>query len=297
MKLFDFLRNLTASFTKDEVKEKLRLVIQSLHDTIAAYVSSSEVLGKSGYKSKAGKDFDAAFKRTVKVPFRGTFAEVIQQVLTNMDSFADQLSGLIDKSYNKDIVVEGITYKRAEILRTLGFMDFAVTYATQVLHYILAAEANVQAKTLVDGKERPKPELDWLAQNQDSFFRLLNTFGIKGNDLFKAIENIPDITVGENDDLTIVPSVGIVRLDPLKNNFIPGVTPMFIGIGTWWAQRQVQRYERMKEDHKLIAYRIEQLRLQAQGKEDPQLEKTIAKYEQFLNELAEDIAKMEKKYK
>jgi len=297
MKLFDFLRNLTTSFTKDEVKEKLRLVTQALHETISAFVSASEILGNSGYKSKAGKDFDSAFKRSVKVPYRGTFPQVIQQVLTNMDGFADLLSGLIDKSYNKDIVVEGITYKRAEILRTLGFMDFAVTYVTQILHYILAAEANVQAKTLVDGKERPKPELDWLAQNQDTFFRLLNTFGAKDRDMIKAIESIPDIQVGENDDLTIVPTVGITRLDPLKNNFIPGVTPMFISIGTWWAQRQVARYERMKEDHKLIAYRIEQLRLQAQGKEDPQLEKTIAKYEQFLNELAEDIAKAEKKYK
>lgn len=295
-RIIDFLRQLVPSFTKDEVKEKLRLVQQALQKTIAVYVSASDVF-KDGYKSKAGKDFDNDFKRIVKTRFRGNSVEVIQQVLQNIASIGDLLSGLVEKSYNKDIVVEGITYKRAEILRTLGFMDFTTTYARQLLHYLLASQANVQAKTLPAGQERPKPEIAFLNNNQAAFFQLLVTFALPPNEFSKKIDEIPDIGIGENDDTTIVPTVGIMKLDPLKNNFIPGVTPMFMNIGIWWAQRQVARYQRMVEDVRAIEYRIEQLRLQAEGKEDAMLERAIEKYEKYVDDLAEDIEKAEKKWK
>lgn len=295
-RVIDFLRTLVPTFTKDEIKEKLRLVQQALAKTIGLYVSAAEAL-KGNAKSKAGQEFDSAFKRGVRTNLRGTPVEIIQQVLQNISSLGDLLSSLVEKNYNKDVTVEGMTYKRAEILRTLGFMDFTTTYARQLLHYLVAAEANVQAKTLPVGQERPKPEIEFLAQNQTSFFTLLIAFALPANDILKKIESIPDISVGEDDDTTIVPTVGIGRLDPLKSNFVPGVTPMFMSIGTWWAHRQLARYERLVEDVRVIEYRLEQLRLQAQGKEDAQLERTIAKYEEYLNDLAEKIAKADKKWR
>lgn len=296
-RIIDFLRQLTPSFTKDELKEKLRLVGQAIQQTLASLVTAAEVLGKPSFKSRVGKAFDADFKRSVKTRFRGTAAEVMTQIIQSLDSLASLLTGVVDKTYNAEVTVDGITYKRAEVLRILGYMDFTVTYARQLLHYLLVCEANVQAKTLTEGRERPKPEIEWLEKNQGAFFQLLNTFSQEPRDVIKAIEGIPDISVGDNDEITLHPTVGIGRLDPLKSNFVPGVTPMFMSIGIWWAQRQVARYERLKEDLRAIEYRVEQLRLQAQGKEDAQLEKTIVKYEQYIDDLAEDIAKMEKKYK
>ncbi|MOA64219.1 hypothetical protein D3C78_1902060 [compost metagenome] len=69
-----------------------------------------------------------------------------------------------------------------------------------------------------------------------------------------------------------------------------------LSIGIWWASLQAAKYERLKEDARSIQLRLEQLRLQAQGKNDAQLERTIATYERYLNETAEKIAKMEAKY-
>jgi hypothetical protein len=295
-RVLDFLRSITPTFTKDEVKEKLRLIAQALQKTVQVYLSAADAFN-SGYKSKAGQDFESSFKRQVRTNYRGNPIQVIQQVLQNISSLGDLLSGLVEKNYNKDVTVEGLTYKRAEILRTLGFMDFTTTYARQLLHYLLASQANVQAKTAPAGQEIPKPEIEWLSQNQQAFFTLLITFALPANEILKKIDAIPDIGVGDNDEVTIHPTVGIGRLDPLKNNFIPHITPMFMNIGIWWAQRQTARYERMVEDVRVIEYRIEQLRLQAAGKEDAQLERSIAKYEEYLADLAEKIAKAEKKWK
>lgn len=295
-RIIEFVRSLVPTFTRDEVKEKLRLVQQALSKTIGLYVSAADTI-KGNAKSKAGQEFDQAFKRTVRTNLRGTPFEIIQQVLQNISSLGDLLSSMVEKNYNKDVTVEGMTYKRAEVLRTLGFMDFTTTYARQLLHYLLAAEANVQAKTLPIGQERPKPEIEFLLKNQAAFFTLLIAFALPANDILKKIDNIPDISIGDDDETTIVPTVGIGRLDPMKNNFVPGVTPMFMGIGTWWAHRQLARYERLVEDVRVIEYRLEQLRLQAQGKEDAQLERAIAKYEEYLDDLAEKIAKADKKWK
>lgn len=297
MRIFDFLRNLIPSFTKDEVKEKLRLVSQMLQQTLEGYLSAVDILGVLAFKSRYGKEFDSDFRSKVRTSYRGTSIGVIQQILSNVTNFIDQLAPLVEKSYNRDVVVDGLTYKRAEILRTLGYLDFMVTYARQLLHYLLVVEANVQAKTLPDGREIAKPEIEWLNANRATFFRLLLTFAENYRDLIKKLDEIPDINVGENDEQTIAHTVGVNRLDPLKNNFLPGITPMFMSIGIAWTQWQVKRYERLKEDVKVIQYRIEQLRLQAQGKEDAQLERTIAKYEEYLEDLSRDIAKMEQKWK
>lgn len=297
MRIFDFLRNLIPSFTKDEVKEKLRLVSQMLQQTLEGYLSAVDILGVPAFKSRYGKEFDSDFRSKVRTQYRGTSIGIIQQILSNVTNFIDQLAPLVEKSYNRDVVVDGLTYKRAEILRTLGYLDFMVTYARQLLHYLLVVEANVKAGTLPDGREIAKPEIEWLNANRATFFRLLLTFAENYRDLIKKLDEIPDINVGENDEQTIAHTVGVNRLDPLKNNFLPGITPMFMSIGIAWTQWQVKRYERLKEDVKVIQYRIEQLRLQAQGKEDAQLERTIAKYEEYLEDLARDIAKMEQKWK
>ncbi|MNW66030.1 hypothetical protein D3C74_444650 [compost metagenome] len=58
---------------------------------------------------------------------------------------------------------------------------------------------------------------------------------------------------------------------------------------------QVAKYERLKEDARSIQLRLEQLRLQNEGKNDAQLERTISKYEDYLNATSEKIMKMEAK--
>lgn len=294
MRILDFLRRLAQSFTKDELKEKLRILSQGIQKAIETYMNAEGVT--TDFKSKAGKQFAADMSKGVRMPPRMTVVGYIRQVITNMSLTLELLTAIAEKSYGKDIVVEGITYRRAELLRTIGYMDFVVSYSMQLLHYLLIAEASVSSKEHAEGSERPRPELAWLKQNQSAFFTLLQTFAKPSREIAQLIESIPDITIGEDDEKVIVPQVGILKLDPLKNNFIPGVSGVSLAIGIWWSHLQVAKYERLKEDARSIQLRLEQLRLQADGKNDAQLERTIAKYESYLNATAEKVAKMEARY-
>lgn len=294
MRILDFLRRMVSSFTKDELKEKLRILSQALQKSLETFMNAEGA--NMVFKSKAGKQFEADMGKVVRLPPRMTTIGYIRQVLTNMSVTLELLSAIAEKSYGKDIVVEGITYRRAELLRTIGYMDFVVSYSMQLLHYLLVAEASVTSKDRAEGAERPRPELAWLKTNQLAFFTLLTTFSKPSREIASLIESIPDISIGEDDDKIIAPQVGILKLDPLKNNFIPGVSSVSLAIGIWWSTLQVAKYERLKDDARSIQLRLEQLRLQAEGKSDAQLERTIAKYEDYLNATAEKIMKMEARY-
>lgn len=294
MKLLDYVRKLGKSLSKDELRESIRVFMQGLQKAIESFMNAETTV--QSFKSKAGRDFEANFDKAIRRPPKLSVFGYIRQVMANMAVTAEMLAALTDKQFGQDVVVEGITYKRAELLRTIGYMDFVVSYSMQLLHYILVAEASVVSKSHTEGQERPKPELAWLLNNQKAYLTLLTTFARPSRELATLLDAIPDITIGEDDERVIVPQVGINKIDPLKNNFIPLVTKGAMSIGLAWVHFQVYRYERLKEDARSIQLRLEQLRLQAQGKQDAQLERTIEKYEQYLNRTAEKIAKMEEKW-
>lgn len=294
MRILDYVRRLASSFSKDELKERLRIFSQAIQKSIEAFMNAETTI--TAFKSKAGKEFESELGKGVRMPPRMTAFGYIRQVLTNMSVTAEMLSSIAEKSAGHDIVIEGINYRRAELLRTLGYMDFVVDYSMRLLHYILVAEASVVSKEHSEGQERPRPELAWLKDNRKAFITLLGTFSRPSREIVTLIESIPEITISDDDEKVIAPQVGLAKLDPLKNNFVPLVSDLALAFGMWWAQLQVARYERLKEDARSIQLRLEQLRLQAQGKNDAQLEATISKYERFANETAEKVAKMEAKY-
>jgi hypothetical protein len=219
MRILDYLRRMAASFTKDELKQNIRVYTQALQKAIETYINAETTV--TSFKSKAGKQFEAEAAKVVRLPPRMTVLGYIRQVLANMAITTELLSAIAEKSYGQDIVIEGITYKRAELLRTIGYMDFVVSYSMQLLHYLLVAEASVVSKEHGEGQERPRPELAYLRENQKAFLTLLTTFGRPSREIAALIESIPDITISDDDEKIIVPQVGYTKLDPLKNNCSP----------------------------------------------------------------------------
>src|SRR5690606_24455681 len=225
--------------------------------------------------------------------YRGEWMEATLQTLQNMQVNVETIANLVGDSYADTIVVAGMTYKRAQILKYIALMGFVTDYSRQVMLYLLAAEANIKSRQLDEGKERPLPELRWLETNQASYFRALTAMAIKSKDLAEVFANIPDIVITEQNVSTVEETVGLSKVDPLKMNIISiGINP-FHYIGIKWADYQVAKYQRAKEEKRAIEFRLEQLRTQRSGREDPKLEQSVAYYEDLVNKLASKIAKFE----
>lgn len=292
MKILEFLRQMVPSFKREDVTEKLRQLREALEDqTIPPHEQLVAEPVKA--RSKPMQDYDKAFAKAVDTPFRGNWAEVTLAVLRNILANVGFFEALVDKNYSRDIIAAGITFKKGEILRLIAIADFTATYARQQMLYLLAAEGNVDAKTLQVGKERPLPELKWLEANRAGFFRCLNLMALKSADLSKALDDIPDMIVNEDTAVNAEQTVGAVKLDPFATGLIPITWNPFYYIGVRMANREKARMDRAKNEKRAMEFRIEQLRLQARGESDAKLEKTIEFYEDEVNILAAKIAKFE----
>lgn len=294
MNVLQFLRSMLPSFKRNDVSERLRVIRDELvNQTLPPYETASNDLRSQSSKSKVFVDFDKAFVKGVGSPFRGNFLDQTVQILKNLQSNFDYIENLVDKNYSQDIVVAGITYKRAQILQYIAIAGFAVDYSRRVLLYVLAAEANIKSRTLPDGKERPLPEIKWLETNRGAYFRAMTVLAVKEKDLATMFDNIPDITVSDDVEMTADATLMRHKVDPMNFNVIPiGVNP-FHFIGVRWANWQVAKYQRAKEEKRSLEFRLEQLRGQRSGEEDPRLEASISYYEDEVNRLASKIAKME----
>lgn len=294
MNVLQFLRSMLPSFKRNDVSERLRAIREDLiNQTIPPYETAAADFRNHSAKSKVFIEFDKAFLKGVDSAFKGNFIEQSHLILKNLQANFDFIENLVDDNYSQDIVVAGITYKRAQILQYIAIAGFAVDYARRVLLYVLASEANVKARTLTDGKERPIPEIKWLETNRGAYFRAMTVLAVKERDLSAMFNNIPDITVSDDVESTADATLMRQKIDPMNFNVIPiGANP-FHFIGVRWANWQVAKYQRAKEEKRALEFRLEQLRGQRSGEEDPRLERSIAYYEDEVNRLASKISKME----
>lgn len=293
MKILQFLGSLVPTFQRDQLESQLNDLRDALvNETLPVYRTAVE--DGVSFQSAAAKSYNQAFRRDVDTQFRGEALEVTLQCLTNLQANLTVLESLLEKNFSKDIVVAGLTYKKAAVLQLVMQYEFGVDYARQVLLYLLAAEANVKAKTLPAGQERPKPEIKWLQDNQKAFFEVLRVMSFRSDELNKALVAIPEMVVNADTYEGVEATQGINKLDPLKLGFIPvGNFNPFYWFGIRYANWQVARRNRAKAEKRALEMRLEQLRLQRRGTEDAKLEKLIGFYEDEVNKCAAKIAKYE----
>lgn len=294
MRVLEFLRSMLPMFKRSEVIDLLRHLKDDLvNQTLSVFITAQEDrLGSESPKSKALKLY--VDQQATAVHSRGrNWLEVQIELLRKLQTNLDVVEGLIESQIGQDVIVAGLTYRKAQFLQFAAIAQFTVDYARQNLLYLLACEANVKARTLEDGKERPVPEIRWLLDNRDTYFKALTLLAVEGDVLQRVLSEVPDITITELSAQTAPEVFGAAKLDPLRMGIIPiGMNP-FHFIGVRWANRQVAKYQRAKEECRSLEFRLEQLRNQRVGTEDPKLEKTIAYYEGEVDKLAAQIAKFE----
>ncbi len=292
MKIIQMIGGMLPSFKRDEVADEIRALREALEEeTLPLFEELKKAPLKK--KSKVVQDFEKDFNRQVRTKYRGDFVEVTAGVLDNTRGLISYLENAVEKTFSRDIIVAGLTYRKAEVLRVISFTDFLVTYTRQNLLYLLAAEGNFESKMLPNGKERPVPEIKWLLENRAAYFNTMNMLANNANQLDQLIGNIPDIVVGDDSEIVVNSTQSAVKMDPLGGNLISIAWNPFYSMGVRAANKRHARTQRAKNEKRAIKYRIEQLYRQQEQKPDARLEKTIAFYEEEVDRLAATIMKNE----
>ncbi|MGG4591788.1 hypothetical protein ACLPJK_26375 [Pseudomonas aeruginosa] len=280
---------------KNDLVEIIDITSQDINDTLLPILEDAQNV-LTEFKSGPGKTWEADYKRERKQAFWPDITAFFQ----NASTCLARLREAADKQFNKDIAIDGIDYPRATILQLVGLYEFVTDYARRQISYLLAAEANVEARTLPLGKERPQGELKYLSTNKPVFFKALAVLSVKPDKLIKALDNIPEIRFDPDREDEQLATAGVATIDPLHLNFVDvggysavNWNPFYL-IGIGWASYKLKKLERLRIDKQVMQTRLEQLRLQKRGDADPILEKRIQTYEAMLDVVAKQIDKLEK---
>lgn len=303
MRIGKFLSNLGLPIlAKNDLVENIDTTKQDISGLLPVLEDAGELLSGAP-KSAAGKAWEKAYNHSRPPVYRSARKPWVQDARTfiqNNQTLLDRLLDNVEKEFGKDVVIEGIDYTRATVLQLIGLIGFSTSYTRRKLAHLLAAEANVEARTLPVGRERMEGELRWLEANELMYFRAMEVLSIPAAELTKALEKIPAMRFDPEQEAAQLAASGPSVVDPLQLNLVDiGAVNLY----TWnpfyiWGLARttykLHKIDRMKSDIKGIQLRLEQLRLQAKGGADAALETRIAFYEEEAQRIGQKMAKLEK---
>lgn len=298
MKIEQYVSGITADISKRQVVDRVSRLRQDLRDnTCPPYKSAADWFKGYQFKSRYADEFSKQFARNAKLAFRGNYVEVISQALERVSLNMEIIEKLIDKRFSNEIMASGLTYLKGNIIQYVDVVDFTTRYARKVLMLTYASEKNFLEKNGAEmGKEMPSPELKWLSDNQDNFFRALESITPTPTELEKTFNQVPDIVVSTSDSDVLANTLGRKATDPLRMGFISARVNLIFHFRKWLVEREVASYEASVEERQLLEYRLLDLKNIQNGEPDPKLQQIIEYNTKRLDKLNFRIAKMEEEY-
>lgn len=296
MKAEHFIQSLLPDFDKERINEDTRITKEELlRYTLPAYDKAVPFVRTWEFKSQRVVKLSSIFKLNVKGG-RGNFIESIYEGLRLLSNNLDEAKDLIDKSFGDDIIGQGLTYYKANLLQYIEAVNFVSRFSRRLLNFVYVAEtAEYENQEAIEEAISPA-DAEWVEANFPNFCAAFKAVANKTSDIKTQLDQVPDILVkvGEQDKLEA--SVGKGKLDPLQMGFIPvSLNPIFhvrLAIATW----QTNRYHAAKQEIKCLQLRKDHLQSLSQGKPDANTQKQINNLEDRIQGLLRANAQMEAKY-
>jgi len=301
MKLVNFVRALLPRLEKDKVLEDLRITVSEL-DTIVApnYKLASDYFRTNKLKSDEAKYLSDTFYKNLDnggISKQPNFLAEVSVRVANLEENAKYISAQIEEIMERDIINEGLTAKKALLVRASEAISFASRYAIDLLNYVYIAEAvNVNAE-LEESMKLSPADMKKVEARIIAFARIVSDYGIPNNKFSKVITEVPDVIVNSKTSASISSLYKERDLDPLASSYVAGFTgnPIYhirLSIAEW----QASRYKANKDKKKMLELRLLHLKLISEKKNNPKIEaeieyiqSRIEKIERYLRDVEESL--------
>lgn len=126
---------------------------------------------------------------------------------------------IVEKSFEKDIEVDGLDYKRANLIQYVTGMVFFVEYISK-LTFVVSAEASENPMTK---KKLIEEYRDFITnyENLKTFVALVNVYSIKAKKLSEALDKLQGVSFDPRTHDAVMKVNK--NIDPLSMNIVPGV--------------------------------------------------------------------------
>lgn len=301
MKILNFVKALLPRLEKDNILEDLRITISELDNVVyPAYQSAFEHFKSSKFKSDANQTLSTTFYRSFnnnKVVRQSNMVGEIFKRLQFIKENALYTAGQIEELFERDIISDGLTAKKAILIRSSEMISFISRYSSDFLCYLYINEAVHFNAEVEENLRLSKEKINFVEKNLSKFAAALSELGIPSKDYTKIVLEIPELNVGGKFSHAVAGVYKENDIDPMSGGFINGFVynPIYhirLTIAEW----QAGRYKANKDKKKMLELRLLHLKLQQENKNDPKLEQEIAyiqsrvdKIERYLNTVEEDL--------
>lgn len=301
MKIDQFFKSLLPSFSKDTVLEDCRITKGEIKETVLpAYAEAVKLMKNWKFKSAEVESLGDQFSSLVKKT-RGNMVVTIEAKIPDVLTNLEEVEELIKANYNEEVAAGGVTYLKAQLLQFVEAASFFAKYSRSLLNFIYVHESAPFIKETDEQYDAVQEslvpaEIAYIQNNFSSFCVVLNALSGAEGDIKKALGEVPDIVITEDNAQTLPHSVGQAKLDPLKFSFIPVFLNPIYHVRMAIAEWQVEQYKLAQRELQMLQMRKLNLEKLQQGQPNPALQLKLGETERAIHGLKAKLAKMEKDY-
>jgi len=193
------------------------------------------------------------------------------------------LNKLINTQTNEKIFTSMATAQEVAIMATISDISSVTLFALDLLYYIV----------LPENTEYPKKKLEMLQQSIHYFTSIVKVYINKFDKHVDTLYKVSKTVVKKGSSVAMMDKLlakqGRLATMPVINGFIGN--PIY-HVRLWFVDRDVDKYESLKEKRKLLELRLLDLKMQSAGKHDERLAKQIAYYEDKVASMEYDIKEL-----
>ena len=278
MKIIDFIKSLLPRMNKSSILEDMRITNTEL-DTIVipSYSAGTAHFKSNKIKSPVIKDLANVFYRNATLigGKKSSLVEDIYRQLPNLKENSEYIQSQIELLLEKDILSQGLTAKKAILIRAAESISFISKYSLDLLNYIYVNEA-IELNTEVEEAFKLSPvAIKHIKDKIADFALLLTEYSAPNDKLANAITSIPEVIVNSKTASAVSGVYKDTDLDPFSgyaNNFT--YNPIY-HLRMCIAESQAARYKANKEKKKVLELRLLHLKMLNEDKQDPKIEQEI----------------------
>lgn len=280
MKILNFIKALFPRLDKDRVLEDLRVTSTEL-DTVVipSFTHGAEYFRTNKIKSDANKDLSDDFYRKFdlqgisKSPnFIGEIARRLPYLRENIDYVKDQIEELMER----DILSEGLTAKKAILLRSAEQMSFVSRFAVDLLNMVYVNEAISSDAEVEENLRLSEHDVKKITKNVGIFATWLSDQGIPNKDYVKLYLKIPEVIVNSRSENAVIAAYKEKDIDPFTSPYVSGFngSPIY-HVRLIVAEWQAARYKANKDKKRMLELRLLHLSLMNEKKSNSKIEEEI----------------------
>lgn len=296
MNIVAYIKSLLPSFSKNRVIDDARVSYAELEgNTVPSYMHAEKLFYNWKYRSQQMKDFSVIFKRIVKEDSQQNIIIGISRGLERVLENKVYVQEKIIEQFEDEVIAEGITCVKANLLRVLETVSFVSDYALSFLNYVYILEtAEINEENGYVRSNLSPAEVEYLQARFTDFCLALNAIARKKDKFAKAIEDIPDVFLDINTGATLIGAVGEDKLDPLlMRNFSDNTSNFVYHVSLYFAERQIAKYKKNKELKKVLELRLLNLNMQIENTPNAKIEKEISYTQCRIQGLEHELKKLE----